>query len=1061
MRPLVLIILATAVAQGQTAPTLKAAYQGIFRIGAALNPAQFEERDPRGNPIIATQFNSISPENVLKWGSVHPQADGYNFGPADRYVAFGEKYKMFIVGHCLVWHSQTPRWVFENDQGQPLTREALLGRMRDHIRTVVGRYKGRIGGWDVVNEALNEDGTMRPSPWYRIIGEDYLLKAFQFAHEADPQAELYYNDYSLENEAKRQGAVELVRKLKAGGAAISGVGLQGHNKMDWPTARQEAETIEAFSALGVRVHVTELDVDVLPRTTRQNTADIAATAAGSAASNPYANGLPEEVQQALARRYAELFEVFVQHRSVIGRVTFWGVTDGDSWLNNFPTRGRTNYPLLFDRAGKPKPAFDAVLRTAKIASAQPLAVVVDVTRTGQPITKLMFGGFMEPATTQVWAEMLSDRKFFNEINSKPAPAAVSGGFGRRGPQRRWMPVGADDFVTMDRKNAYTGEWSPLIRLEAATPHGISQSGISLRAGRGYTGRIVLAGSAGSKVKVSLVWGPNPEDRQTITIAVPGANYTNFPLQLTAKADTNEGRFEIAATGSGSLHIGATSLMPADNVSGFKAANLRLLKEQGIGIARWPGGNFVSAYDWRDGIGDADKRPPRRELAWNGMESNDMGIDDFMTFCRLLGAEPYIAVNAGLGDAHSAAEEVEYVNGPATSRLGKLRAANGHPAPYGVRIWGIGNEMYGPWQWGHMSVTQYPQKHNLIVRAMRRVDPAIRVIASSATPEELSWTYIENRQLGTFPGREQVADRVPFGFGTKYDWTGALLKDSADYIDFLGEHFYGYPNLMIDEATQQFVEANDPLADRVRRMSNKVEMKFEAWEEYLKRMPFLKDRNIKFAFDEWAPRNRSVNPPGNAPAVVNPMLNPITNALVYHEFFRHSDMVGLGVATGGMGTLAADAYGDAIGFRMEGLVMKILHDHFAGAVPVAVNGNSPQHAVKGTIWVDLPARPSGSPTYPLDVVAALSADRKKLAISVVNPTETAKEIDLSITGAHPSGAARLWQLTAPAGTSPPPSAPGRGGFSGPPASMAESSLPQAPGRLSLPATSISVYEFDIR
>jgi len=331
----------------------------------AVNQAQFEERDPRANPIIAAQFDSISPENALKWESIHPGADGYNFTAADRYVAFGEKHKMFIVVHCLIWHSQTPRWVFQNDQGEPLTRELLLERMRDHIHTVVGRYKGRIAGWDVVNEALNEDGTMRQSPWFRIIGEDFLLKAFQFAHEADPRAELYYNDYSLENEAKRKGAVALVRKLIAAGAPISGVGLQGHQRLDWPTAQQEADTIESFGALGLKVHITELDVDVLPRTTRQNTADISATAAGSAASNPYTAGLPDEMQQALAKRYAELFEVFVRHRAVIARITFWGVTDANSWLNNFPTRGRTNYPLLFDREGKPKPAFDAVVSQAK------------------------------------------------------------------------------------------------------------------------------------------------------------------------------------------------------------------------------------------------------------------------------------------------------------------------------------------------------------------------------------------------------------------------------------------------------------------------------------------------------------------------------------------------------------------------------------------------------------------------------------------------------------------------------------------------------------------------
>jgi alpha-N-arabinofuranosidase len=304
------------------------------------------------------------------------------------------------------------------------------------------------------------------------------------------------------------------------------------------------------------------------------------------------------------------------------------------------------------------------------APAQSVTAGIDATRTAQPIAKLVFGGFMEPATTRVWAEMLYDRKFLIEINSKPQPAAPSGGFGRRGPQPRWMPVGADESITMDSRDAYVGEWSPLIRVEAAAVHGISQSGIALRAGRAYTGRVVLAGSPGATVDVSLIWGPNPGERQTVRIHTLTSDYARFPLTFTAKADTNQGTLEITGTGSGTFQIGAASLMPADNISGFRAAMIRLLKEQGIEIARWPGGNFVSAYDWRDGIGDADKRPPRRELAWGGLESNDMGIDDFMTFCTLLGAEPYIAVNTGLGDAHSAAEEVEYVNGPATSRLGQ-------------------------------------------------------------------------------------------------------------------------------------------------------------------------------------------------------------------------------------------------------------------------------------------------------------------------------------------------------------------------------------------------------
>jgi alpha-N-arabinofuranosidase len=241
----------------------------------------------------------------------------------------------------------------------------------------------------------------------------------------------------------------------------------------------------------------------------------------------------------------------------------------------------------------------------------------------------------------------------------------------------------------------------------------------------------------------------------------------------------------------------------------------------------------------------------------------------------------------------------------------------------------------------------------------------------------------------------------------------------------------------------------------------VQFKFEAWEEYLKRMPALKEKSIRFAFDEWAPRNRPVGGASGSVPVSNPMLNPLTNALVYHEFFRHSDMVALAVATGGMGTVVNDAQGDPAGYRMEGLVIKLLHDHFAGALPVVVSGNSPQHPIKGTVAVDTSAHPSGSPTYPLDVFAALSGDRRKLAISVVNPTELQQECDLSLTGIDPNGAARLWQLTTPTVISPQPG-PGRGGFGlGPPAIMAESSLAELPRRITVPAASISVYEVEVR
>jgi beta-glucosidase len=354
---------------GSTPISLQEGYRGSFRIGAALNSAQFTEKDSRGAALVTEQFNTITPENVLKWALVHPQPGSYDFDLPDRYVAFGEKRHMFIVGHTLVWHNQIPAWVFRDGHGNPIDRDTLLARMRDHIHTVVGRYKGRIAGWDVVNEAVDEDGTLRQSPWLKIIGEDYIAKAFQFAHEADPKAELYYNDYSLENEAKRKGAIELIQKLQAQGIPIAAVGLQGHVHMDWPSVEQEDATIAAFARLGLKVNITELDVDVLPPATKETGADIRLNVELQAKLNPYAKGFPDTAQQALAKRYADLFGVYLKHRDVITRVTFWGVTDGDSWLNDWPVKGRTSYPLLFDRQAKPKPAFVAV---AQVVAGQPL-----------------------------------------------------------------------------------------------------------------------------------------------------------------------------------------------------------------------------------------------------------------------------------------------------------------------------------------------------------------------------------------------------------------------------------------------------------------------------------------------------------------------------------------------------------------------------------------------------------------------------------------------------------------------------------------------------------------
>lgn len=355
-------------AEVETDPALHEAFDGAFLVGAALGADQITGRDRTGRALALHHFASVTPENVLKWERVHPRPGRYTFRLTDRFVELAEANDMHVVGHTLVWHRQTPEWVFTDHDGRPVGRDTLLARMRDHIHTVVGRYRGRIDGWDVVNEALAEDGTLRPSPWLEIIGPDYIAKAFEFAREADPGAELYYNDYSLPNPAKRAGAVALVRDLLEAGAPIDGIGLQGHYRLDWPSIEQVDTAIAAFADLGIRVMVTELDIDVLPRAVSGDEAEVGLRVPYRKELDPYAQGLTPAAQAALAARYADLFGVFLAHRGAVDRVTFWGVHDAMSWLNDWPVRGRTSHPLLFDHEGVPKDAFRAVLERAGEAS---------------------------------------------------------------------------------------------------------------------------------------------------------------------------------------------------------------------------------------------------------------------------------------------------------------------------------------------------------------------------------------------------------------------------------------------------------------------------------------------------------------------------------------------------------------------------------------------------------------------------------------------------------------------------------------------------------------------
>jgi len=341
-------------------PSLKEAYQGQFLIGTALNANHNYGRDTLGIDLIRQHFNSIVAENCMKSMHIQPTEGVFFFDEADKFVAFGEANGMFIVGHTLVWHSQAPAWLFVDENGADVSREVMIERMRNHIHTVVGRFKGRVDGWDVVNEAMMDDGSWRNTKFFEIIGDDYIKLAFQFAHEADPDAELYYNDYAMSMEGKRKGVVELVKQLQAEGIRIDGIGMQGHMGMDHPDIGEFEKSIQAYAALGVNVMITEMDITLLPFP-GDETAEVSLSAAYQEKMNPYAAGLPDDIAAAWEKRYTDYFQLFLKHSDKISRVTLWGLTDADTWRNDWPMKGRTDYPLLFDRQYQPKPVVQKLI----------------------------------------------------------------------------------------------------------------------------------------------------------------------------------------------------------------------------------------------------------------------------------------------------------------------------------------------------------------------------------------------------------------------------------------------------------------------------------------------------------------------------------------------------------------------------------------------------------------------------------------------------------------------------------------------------------------------------
>jgi len=639
-----------------------------------------------------------------------------------------------------------------------------------------------------------------------------------------------------------------------------------------------------------------------------------------------------------------------------------------------------------------------------------LTATIDARETSAPISKYEYGMFIEHIGSLIyrslWSEMLDDRKFYFPIVSKEPEHAggAQGGPMRNMQLRKWRPVGPEEVVVMDKDRPFVGDQSPRIQLDPSTPHGIRQAGLALLKGKKYTGRVYLRGTPDSKVKVSLIWGEGANDRQTVSFAIRSDVYAKFPLSFTAQGETAEGALEITGTGSGNFHIGTVSLMPADNVQGFRPDNIALLRQLHSGMWRLPGGNFLSDWTWYDAIGDPDKRPPMFDYAWNAMQTNDIGLDEFMTLCNLIGVEPYITVNAGFGDAHSAAEEVEYINSSVNTRLGALRARNGHPEPYHVKYWNIGNEPWGTFQLGHTYLKYYVLKHNEFAKAMRKVDPSITLIASGQMLEDMN---LEGEKRAKY-----VGNLGPL-FGTEDDWTGGFLAHCWGNFDGIAEHWYAQPgrhfdlekakSLPPDEPTDHaYVNVDQSTLEYARFAANVVHRKAEEWQGYQQRFPAMLDKKIFLSVDEYAYFGGGF---GRAPN----LKLALAYGMIFNEMLRHTDFLKFSAHTMGVSTL--DYNSTAATFNTTGLLFKLYGDHMgAGMLPVEVAGNSPQPAPKYPIGGDQPKTNSGSPTYPLDVVAALTPDRKYLTLAVVNATESVQPLDLNVIGVKLGEKPTLWQMT---------------------------------------------------
>ncbi|MBI3119970.1 MAG: carbohydrate binding domain-containing protein [Candidatus Hydrogenedentes bacterium] len=500
---------------------------------------------------------------------------------------------------------------------------------------------------------------------------------------------------------------------------------------------------------------------------------------------------------------------------------------------------------------------------------------LDGDRTGAPISKYIYGQFIEHLGRciygGIWAEMIEDRKFFDPVGMEPSP---------------WKVVGDPGAAEATSDHAFVGKHAVHL-MPGTSPQGLAQDGLGLRAGIEYEGHIVLMGTPEAVVEVQMIWGAGRADRASLLATSVGETYAAYPLHFRAAVDTQEARLEILCRGHGYARIGTVSLMPADNINGMRADTLAVLKELNAPIYRWPGGNFVSGYDWRVALGERDKRPPMKNPAWGGIEHHDFGLDEYMTFCREVGAEPLVVVNSGLGDVRMAVEEIQYCNAPMGTPQGERRAANGHPDSYNVRWWGVGNEMYGEWQLGHMPLEEYVKKHITYADALRAVTPEVRIV----------------------------------GVGATGVWSQTMLAQASEHMDLLSEHFYcgEGPNIIA----------------HVAQIPNNIRAKVEAHRRYHETLPELKGKKIPIALDEW---NYWYGPHVYGELGTRYFLKDALGvAAGLHEYFRNSDWIEMANYAQTVNVIGCTTTSKtAATLATTGQVLALYRRHF-GEIPITVEG----------------------------------------------------------------------------------------------------------------------------